>query len=182
MATILATKAWLAGVQTARRSPWTRPVLRALTLGLLLLVAGDRGALMATNCGIDPLEILKSQVKHNVLIFFDTSGSMNWPPTIPPGRDNHSVSADDPESRMWQAKQATKDVVQDYTGRINFGILTFPNSNALKPLNSTAAVSVTGPSSTPPTTRTPGSSTGTPTGTTWRARSPRPSRWPRTRT
>ncbi len=138
MATILATKAWLAGVQTARRSPWTRPVLRALTLGLLLLVAGDRGALMATNCGIDPLEILKSQVKHNVLIFFDTSGSMNWPPTIPPGRDNHSVSADDPESRMWQAKQATKDVVQDYTGRINFGILTFPNSNALKPLNSTA--------------------------------------------
>ena len=135
MATTFATETWVAGLRTAASSPWFRHGLRAVTLGLLLLVAGDRSALMATSCGIDPLEILKSQVKHNVLILFDTSGSMNWPPTIPPGRFRQSYGADDPETRMWQAKQATRDVVQDYTGRINFGILTFPNSNALKPLN-----------------------------------------------
>jgi hypothetical protein len=135
MATTFATETWVAGLRTAGSSPWFRHGIRAVTLGLLLLVAGDRSALMATSCGIDPLEILKSQVKHNVLVLFDTSGSMNWPPTIPPGRLRQSFGADDPETRMWQAKQATRDVVQDYTGRINFGILTFPNSNTLKPLN-----------------------------------------------
>ena len=137
MATIFATDAWVAGLRMGRRRSWARPGFMGMALGLMLLMSGD-GGLAALSCGIDPLEILKSQVKHNVLVFFDTSGSMNWPPTIPPGRENHSVSGDDPVSRMWQAKQAMRDVAQDYSGRINFGILTFPNANAIKPLNDDA--------------------------------------------
>ncbi len=47
-----------------------------LAVGLLFVLVGDR-AMTATPLGIDPLEVLNLQIKPNVLIVLDTSGSMN---------------------------------------------------------------------------------------------------------
>ncbi len=47
-----------------------------LSAGFLFVLVGDR-AMTATPLGIDPLEVLNLQIKPNVLIVLDTSGSMN---------------------------------------------------------------------------------------------------------
>ena len=59
---------------TRRYSPWRTGAL--LVAGALIFaLAGDRG-FTAPSLGIDPLEVLDLQVKPNVFVVLDTSGSM----------------------------------------------------------------------------------------------------------
>ena len=82
-------------------------------------------------CGVDPLDILNLQVKNNVAVVLDTSGSMKWPIDL----DNFPIGGDDPMSRLYQAKQALKAVVAANSGRLNFGMLTYNITALAKPLN-----------------------------------------------
>lgn len=113
-----------------RSSPWLRALRGGVAAGLFFLLVGDRGT-AAVVCGIDPLEILKLQIKNNVAVVLDTSGSMKWPVDV----DNFSVGGDDPMSRLYQAKQALKAVVGTNSTRLNIGLLTYNIASNLKPLN-----------------------------------------------
>jgi hypothetical protein len=108
---------------------------RLLGLGaaaaLVFLLAGDGRTQAPPNVGIDPLEILDLQVKPNVLIILDTSGSMKWPTDI----DSYSIGADDPASRMFQAKSAVRAVVTANATRFNFGLATYNITDTNKRLN-----------------------------------------------
>jgi len=103
------------------RSLWIRVLLAGLGCGVVLLTSGDHVAQTATIGGIDPIEILKVQIKNNVLFVFDTSASMFWTPS----NEGISVGGDDPMSRMYQAKQAVKAVVEANRTRLNMGIATY---------------------------------------------------------
>jgi hypothetical protein len=93
---------------------------------LLFLLAGDRGV-TATALGIDPLEVLDLQVKPNVVVALDTSGSME------DLADNSASSygGDHIRSKMWQAKQVLKAVFQANQDKASFmfGVYRF-SSNA----------------------------------------------------
>lgn len=120
------------GKWSAPRGPW---VLGAVMV--LLVAAGDRRVHSAPppGIGIDPFEVLDLQVKPNVLILFDTSGSMKWPTRPIPGFGQPSVGGDDSLSRMAQAKLAVTDVVQANATKVNFGMVTFVVRNTTKPLS-----------------------------------------------
>jgi hypothetical protein len=112
-----------------------RAAALGLLSGLVALTMGDRArSASAANSGIDPLEILNLQIKANVFIVFDTSGSMRFPLD-----EERNIGADDPVSRLYQAKEALRQVVQANATKVNFGfgtynilrsnkILDFPNS------------------------------------------------------
>ena len=57
-------------------SGWTRAGVAGLAVGLMLLALGDGARTAAPPTGIDPLDILKLQVRPNVMIMLDSSGSM----------------------------------------------------------------------------------------------------------
>ncbi len=92
-------------------------------LGLALLAnLGDRAfSASAANSGIDPLQILDTAVKNNVLFFVDTSGSMAGTPE----NQNFIVGGDDPASRFYQMKRAVREVLSQNAGKANFGLATF---------------------------------------------------------
>jgi hypothetical protein len=100
-------------------------------LGLGLLLVGDQRMQAAAEFGIDPLEVLDVQIKNNVMIIFDTSGSMKWPTDT----DNFSVGGDDPASRFYQAKAAVDQVVRANRSVMNFGIATYNALASDKELN-----------------------------------------------
>jgi hypothetical protein len=104
--------------------------------GLLLLLIGDRGAQTAppTGIGIDPFEVLDLQVKNNVLIVLDTSGSMKFTTD----EEDFPVGADDPSSRMFQLKQAVKAVVNANAAKVNLGLATYNILATQKTVNRTA--------------------------------------------
>jgi len=101
----------------------TRTLGVGLGLGLALLAnLGDRAfSANANNGGIDPLEILNTAVKNNILFIVDTSGSMAGTPQD----ENDIVGGDDPASRFYQTKRAVRDVITANTGKANFGLATF---------------------------------------------------------
>ncbi|MBI3932185.1 MAG: hypothetical protein HY317_02110 [Acidobacteria bacterium] len=88
-----------------------------LAAALVLVLSGDRGALTAAPGGIDPLEILKLQIKPNVFIILDTSGSM-----MEPGSNILPLGGDDFSGKMHQAKKALNTVVSANKARVNFGL------------------------------------------------------------
>lgn len=104
------------------RKRFGRTLGLSLGLGLALLAnLGDRAfSASPANGGIDPLEILNTAVKNNVLFFVDTSGSMSATP-----EDNLTVGGDDPASRFYQMKRAVREVLSDNVGKANFGLATF---------------------------------------------------------
>src|SRR4029078_414097 len=109
-----------------------RPYALCLAGGLLALLAGDRAQLAPPpGVGIDPFEVLDQQVQNNGLIILDTSGSMKWPSD----RDDFTLGADDPASRMYQAKQAIKAVVTANQNRVNFGLMSYNILSSGKTLN-----------------------------------------------
>jgi hypothetical protein len=109
-----------------------RAALAGLAGALALLLAGDSARTQsASDIGIDPLDILKLQVKNNVLFILDTSGSMKWPTD----QDNFSVGSDDPMSRMYQAKEAVQVVVAQNADRLSFGLASYEVTNSSKFLN-----------------------------------------------
>src|SRR5262245_3250649 len=61
-------------------SGWTRMAFFGVAAGLVMLVSGD-GVRGSGAIGIDPLEVLKLQVRPNVMIVLDSSGSMTEPVT-----------------------------------------------------------------------------------------------------
>lgn len=117
-------------MKQSSRSRLGRALTMGLAAGLVFLLAGDRGQ-TAQVFGIDPLLVLRLQIKNNVLFIFDTSGSMKWPVDI----DAMPVGADDPMSRMYQAKQAVAAVVAANSQRLNFGIASYNVLAASKTLN-----------------------------------------------
>lgn len=93
----------------------------AITLGALLVPAGDLGA--------DDRDLLRtSSGAPYVFVLFDATGSMVRIPA------NNSIVAnnadDDPGSKMYQAKSALYSVIE-LTNGVNFGFATFPNQTRL---------------------------------------------------
>ena len=122
------------------RSIWSRVALAGLASGLVFLLAGDGPANTALIGGIDPLQIMDLEVKNNVLILFDTSGSMKFGTTSVPGFSRAAVGEDDVMGRMAQAKEAMQEVVDEFRDRLNLGILSFIVTNGNKPGWTTAAM------------------------------------------
>jgi len=104
-----------------RRSRWAQTAWLGLAAGLALILTGDQGAQTATLIGIDPLEVLNSRIKSNIMILVDTSGSMKWSVH----QDLLSVGADDPVGRLKLVKDALSNALTVYQGQANFGLATF---------------------------------------------------------
>ena len=97
-----------------------------LVAGVLIFVlAGDRG-FTAISLGIDPLEVLDLQVKPNVFVVLDTSGSME--DLTDDSASNYG--GDHIRSKMWQAKQVLKAVFQANQDKASFmfGVYRFSSA------------------------------------------------------
>lgn len=125
---------------------------RVLSAGLVLLAAlatSERTARSQAppGIGIDPLEVLNLQVKPNVLIVFDTSGSMSFPlaPPSPPNSLSDGAFAfmagDDSVSRMSQAKQVLRTFLQNNRSKANFGLASYFLQNSDKVVSRAAGPS-----------------------------------------
>ena len=98
-----------------RRFSLSRTGAMLLAGALLFVLAGDRGV-TAVALGIDPLEVLDLQVKPNVFVALDTSGSME------DLTDNSASNygGDHIRSKMYQAKQVLKAVFQANQDKASF--------------------------------------------------------------
>jgi len=102
-----------------------------MAAGLALILTGDQGAQTAMLVGIDPLDVMNSRVKPNIMVLVDTSGSMKWSVN----QDVLSLGADDPLSRMAIVKTALGKALTTYQGQANFGLATFHAADSDKPLS-----------------------------------------------
>jgi hypothetical protein len=119
-------------MSTWRRLFRRRPYLLMSAGALVIALSGDRASMAPPpGIGIDPFEVLDQEVRNNVLIVLDTSGSMKWPTD----RDDFSMGGDDPGSRMFQAKAAIRAVVQSNQNRVNFGLVSYNVANLSKTIN-----------------------------------------------
>jgi hypothetical protein len=110
----------------------------ALAAGLMSLLVGDRARAITTNPGIDPLQILDLQVKPNVYIIFDTSGSMREPFQNAP-----QMGGDDPASKLFRAKSALNSFLTNNATKYNFGFGSYNLLNSEKVLSYDDTTSVT---------------------------------------
>jgi hypothetical protein len=92
-----------------------RGAVFGLAAGLLLLLSGDKASTSVV-LGIDPLEILKLQVRPNVLLTLDSSGSMRESLTSPVTQlgDDHS------RAKMKLAKDTLRTFIQNNQTRVSF--------------------------------------------------------------
>jgi hypothetical protein len=113
------------GRPMTKRFSLRRTGMLLLAGALLFVLAGDRG-ITAVSQGIDPLEVLNLQIKPNVIVALDTSGSMEDTPYV-----TNSYGGDHQRSKMWLAKQVLKAVFQDNQDKaaFMFGVYRF-SSNA----------------------------------------------------
>lgn len=114
-----------------RRSRWAQTAWLGLAAGLALILTGDQGAQTSTLIGIDPLEVMNSRIKSNILILVDTSGSMKWSVH----QDLMSVGSDDEVGRLGIVKKALSNALTVYQGQANFGLATFQATDAQKTLS-----------------------------------------------
>ena len=125
-------------LMTRRRSlPRTGALL--LASALVFVLAGDRG-MTAGALGIDPLEVLDLQVKPNVFVALDTSGSME-------DLTNNAASpygGDHVRSKMYQAKQVLKAVFQANQDKASFMFGVYRFSSAANPRGNMAAGNLSG--------------------------------------
>jgi hypothetical protein len=101
----------------ARRSflsGWTRAGLAGLAAGLMLLASGDGARTASAPGGIDPLDILKLQVRPNVMIMLDSSGSMRETTA------GNVMAGDFNLSKISQAKQVVATLVRNNQDRVSF--------------------------------------------------------------
>jgi hypothetical protein len=113
------------------RSSWARSLGSGLVIGLTFVLAGDRAATQTGGSGgIDPLDVLNLQVRPNVFVLLDSSGSMRERPdattitgagftgsdTPPEGE----FVGDDPQSKLFQAKQVLRTFVDDNEDKVSF--------------------------------------------------------------
>jgi hypothetical protein len=102
---------------------------------LAVSMAGDRGRAATTASilyGQDPLEVMDVKVRPNVIIVLDTSGSMgettDWDPiNQTSGADTHL--GDHPRSKMYQAKQVIKQIVEDNQDNVSFSFGTYSQNH-----------------------------------------------------
>lgn len=108
-------------------SGWRRTALFGLAAGLVMLVSGD-GVRGAGAIGIDPLEVLKLQVRPNVMVVLDSSGSMTEPVT-----STGDLGGDHPRSKMAQAKAVLQQFIQDNEAKVSFqfGQYVQPNNSGI---------------------------------------------------
>jgi hypothetical protein len=93
--------------------------------GLVLFLAGDRGrASVSATPGIDPLETLDLEIKPNVIIILDSSGSMNDTP------GNNTVGGDLPDSKIGAAKRVLLQAIQNNQAKVNFMYGTYTQSTS----------------------------------------------------
>ena len=114
-----------------RRSRWVRTAWLGVAAGLALILSGDQGAQTSTLIGIDPLEVMNSRIKSNILFLVDTSGSMKWSVH----QDLMSVGSDDEVGRLGIVKNALSNALTVYQGQANFGLATFEATDAQKTLS-----------------------------------------------
>ncbi len=99
-------------------------------------LAGDRGraaSVPAPVYGQDPLEVLELKVRPNVIVVLDSSGSMTGTTD-----DVETQSGDHPRSKIYQAKQVIKQVVQNNQDKVSFQFGTY-TQNSITLLNQTAS-------------------------------------------
>jgi hypothetical protein len=100
---------------------------RMLGMGLGLFVVlltnfGDRAFMASSNNnGIDPLQILDTELKNNILFMVSTSETMAGTPES----SSNVIGADDPASRAYQVKRALRKIITENTGKANFGVASF---------------------------------------------------------
>jgi hypothetical protein len=134
---------------TSRRWTWGRIAALGVAAGMMLMLAGDRSAFTAVPGGIDPLEILNLQIRANAIIILDSSGSMGE--TLAAG----DLAGDDPDSKLYLAKQTLKQVIADNQRKVSFqfgqyeqpgigaqgaSVMTTPNAGLERFLYSTTSV------------------------------------------
>src|SRR2546426_6404296 len=113
----------------AVRLSWRRGLSLAVAAGLMSLLVGDRARAITASPGIDPLQILDLQVKPNVYIILDTSGSMREP-----FQNQPQLGGDDPTSKMFRAKSALNSFLTNNATKYNFGFGTYNLKNVDKVL------------------------------------------------
>jgi hypothetical protein len=123
---------------TRRFSPWRTGAL-LLAGALVFLLAGDRG-ITATSLGIDPLEVLDLQVKPNVFVALDTSGSME----DLTNNTGSGYAGDHIRSKMYQAKQVLKAVFQANQDKASFMFGVYRFSSAADPRGNMGVGNVSG--------------------------------------
>jgi hypothetical protein len=125
------------GGPSVKRHTWSRALVFALAVGALFMTQGDSLSQVVTaTIGIDPLSILDLQVKPNVLVVLDTSGSMRFPPNTAIGGSTADLNlgGDDPVAKMYQAKTALTQVLTQHANDINFGFASYGVTNTGKEL------------------------------------------------
>lgn len=91
-----------------------RGAFLALAISGLFFLAGDRGLTQSSGGGIDPLEVLRLEVRPNAIIVLDTSGSMHEDLT------SHAVAGDDPRAKIAVAKSVLTNVVTANQKKVSF--------------------------------------------------------------
>jgi hypothetical protein len=104
----------------SRRGGLARAGLLGVLGALVLMVSGDRRAQTAPgpDIGIDPLEILNLQIRANALIVLDSSGSMGQ--TLEAAGAHGDLAGDDPDSKLFQAKETLKAVIAANERKVSF--------------------------------------------------------------
>jgi hypothetical protein len=100
-----------------RRSVRSRLAWGLAALGLLAALSGDR-AITAAARGIDPLQVLDLEVKPNVIVVLDSSGSMRETPRG--GGAQGRSSGDHPYAKLFLAKQVLNSIFTDNANKVNF--------------------------------------------------------------
>ena len=107
--------------------------------GLVLLLAGDRGrASVSVTPGIDPLETLDLEIKPNVILILDSSGSMNDTP------GNNTIGGDHPDSKIGAAKRVLLQAIQNNETKVNFMYGTYTQSTSGSPVQTPSTLGNTG--------------------------------------
>jgi hypothetical protein len=120
---------------STKRSIWGRAGTFGVAGALALALTGD-GARTATNSGIDPLEILKLQVRPNAIVVLDSSGSMRERPECAGGCSTFAsgdIAGDDPTVKLYQAKQVIKNVITNNQTRVSFMFGRYTQTNNYGP-------------------------------------------------
>lgn len=121
-----------------RTASWSRLGVLCALAALTLTLAGD-GVRAAANTGTDPFEILKLEVRPNVIVVMDSSGSMRQRITATgtdynnpgPNNANAAVVGDDHDSKLWNAKDVIRRVVTNNQTKVSFmfGRYTFSSTS-----------------------------------------------------
>ena len=113
-----------------KRQKWSRWAGLGLAGALLLVLSGDGIGAGVSAHGIDPLDVLDLQVKPNVIIVLDSSGSMQETLYQNAAGAANNFSADWHESKMGLAKTVLTKVVTDNSSKASFLFGQYTQANS----------------------------------------------------